>query len=134
MGAPVNNLFIVVCDLTLSLFHELCELEFDVLANYPLGDNDLNLISTITSKKVEKIIINNITCELFNIGKWSGGPWESFDKTLANLVGLKDNGTFQLEARFRSLCGRAPAEIDWPNRLPSFVALGGQINIGQLSQ
>ena len=102
-------------DLELWRCLELCEFELET--SMDLRNEDLERISAIKSKKIEKIIFRR--CGLKTIQEF---PWAELDKILTNLAGQLE-GDKKLEVQFRY--GRGAFEpSDREISLPEFVKKG----------
>lgn len=132
---PAHNPFTGARGLNLSPYVKLRELEFKC-SEYPPGDLSRDLISTISSENIEKIIIDCVHERKIQ------GDWASFDTTLTALARLKPKGRgiqsegggiqleeskIQFEVEFR--CS-IPNDAEFlSGLLPKFANSGGRITV-----
>ena len=101
----------------LSHCRELCELEVFALS---LNDLELNLVSSITSTNIEKIILTHSTAFRLPTGH---AYWTQLDDILIRLVGRLERG-LRLEVAFRDVTVTWRRRSDLGEHLPMFVKKG----------
>lgn len=99
---------------------ELCELEVFALS---LDDAELNLLSSITSMSVEKIILTHSTAFRLPAGH---AYWAQLDHILVQLVERSERG-LRLEVEFRDVSVTWRGDADLGKCLPAFLRKGGMM-------
>ena len=102
---------------SLSQCRELCELEVFALS---LNDVELDLVSSITSATIEKIILTHSTAFRLPAGH---AYWMQLDDVLIQLVGRLERG-LRLGVEFRDVTVTWRGRPDLGEHLPMFVEKG----------
>ena len=117
---PTHDSLIDRESLTLSPCHELRELEFEISA-YPLNGNQLDFVLSVTSTKIERIIIYRSRKIVHPVGD---AVWTRLDSLLTELAERLVNG-IRLEVEFRGSWDVGENEFEQKKvRLPGFIEKG----------
>lgn len=118
MGVSAHNPLVDPERLALSPCRKLRELEFEVSA-YPLREKELDIVSSITSTNIEKIIINR-RAAFYPVGDV---VWTQLDNILTELA-EKSEHNVRLKVEFRGGWIAERKEFDQKSHLPKLIGKG----------